>query len=937
MAIHSINSTAADLRRSPGNVGHLLWLSLALAFFALFESAQGQFSTIINIPPDLAPDSIDPNSQLNIFEAAEIDTRLPRISQSGVNIYGGTIRTFISVDSGSTVRVEGGLVDGMVATDSHVNILGGSLLDTLTANSTDVIIRDGYVRSFSARENSKVNIFGGSVGSRANAISGSIVNVFGGSLGRSFDAYSDSEINIYGGTVESGLEAYSGSTVNIFDGMIDRFDRIHPGSTLNVHGGILDDVRAIGGTINVSDGFVDQIRAEGNTVVNLKGGSIERDLDLYAGSSANISGGSAGDHMNAFSGSRVEMSGGSIGDYSAFSDQSEVQIRGGTVGKAFNWHGSGRAELVGGDFRLNGEIYEGLEIQLANADVFTGRMKDGSVFLFSPLDRDSLSGVTLVNTGLPLVDTSPAIIDYDNPLNGITHGQSLTLLNGGRLNEDFAVVDATLMVEGGTVQDKLEIYGSRVQISAGHLGSGIVAHANSSVEVSGGQFGNGLTFQDSTDATIRGGTFGHNFSAKLGSTVELVGGEFMLNGTAFADNNISLDQSDILTGTLQDGSAFAFTPSAGDQVQNVTLTRNALPAAEPTHCIDSKGHSVTGLRQGQSLTLAEDGVLPDNFTAVGAAITLEGGTIGRQLELVSSRLDVLAGTVGPAAHAYANSVVNVNGGAVGSHLKAFPGSEVNVNGGNVVRLFAFDSSEVSVSAGEIGLLTVTPGSKIQISGGSIGFFFENYAGSEIRVSGGEFQSFELSSSAATITDGTFLESPEISGEVAISGGFFPDGIGVTGSARISGGQFGQELGVATRSGGRPPEIYITAWLDGELTLAGGDVNSPIQLYHNSVLRLVGTSFILDGVDITSELLPGIPFTVDHRDGTLEARLQDGSHFNMSLNSTRQPYEDYLSSDAALILMLVPEPSSLTMSAIFALGTIFAQRRHRCVSQSRSFS
>ena len=134
-------------------------------------------------------------------------------------------------------------------------------------------------------------------------------------------------------------------------------------------------------------------------------------------------------------------------------------------------------ELIGGEFRLNGANFDGGNISLTDGDVFTGTLADGSAFIFSVLSSegfrllDILADVTLTPVSLPPLDTNPIVVDapvVGGP-SGLRAGQQLTVVTGGSLGDNFAVVDAILNVDAGTVGIGLEASGSVVNISGGSV------------------------------------------------------------------------------------------------------------------------------------------------------------------------------------------------------------------------------------------------------------------------------------------------------------------------------------------------------------------------------------------------------------------------------------------------------------------------------------
>ncbi|MFV2069551.1 MAG: hypothetical protein ACC645_21515 [Pirellulales bacterium] len=220
---------------------------LALCSIFTIQQAYGQFTTILNIPPD--PDigdnqSIGSATQLNLSDGGEIGELFDAGAADGtstnveVNIFGGSVGDDFDAFNGSTVNISGGLVGDRLRASggSVVNISGGSVGVFFDASSgSEVNISGGSVGDFFDARGSEVNISGGSVGVFFDAFSGSVVNISGGSVGIFFDAFSGSEVNISGGLVGDFFRASGGSEVNLLGTqfVLDSID-ITASLTLNV-------------------------------------------------------------------------------------------------------------------------------------------------------------------------------------------------------------------------------------------------------------------------------------------------------------------------------------------------------------------------------------------------------------------------------------------------------------------------------------------------------------------------------------------------------------------------------------------------------------------------------------------------------------------------------------------------------------------------------
>ena len=422
-------------------------------------------------------------------------------------------------------------------------------------------------------------------------------------------------------------------------------------------------------------------------------------------------------------GGKVSILSGLVGDVthsgSVYVDaDSEVLVSGGALGYAFRTELGSNVEIVGGEFRLNGADFTGSRITLQPDDVFTGTLADGSSFIFTPSSGDEFQEVQISRVAIPTPDQTPLVVNspFTAFPSGIRPGQTLTLQAGGELSNNFAVVNATLNIEGGFVGSGLEVYNGEVNISGGSVGSDFAGftHAytdfrhglnaiksrvnvtggllgdesfagpGSVVNITGGDVGLRFTAGHSSEVNISGGSFGQDFTAEVGSNVQIIGGEFRLNGVEYKNDRITLGSDDTFTGTLADGSSFVFS-GLGDYLQTVALTQSSLPAVDVTHRIVSSPvvAGPSGLRRGQVMTLQSGGVLPDSFAVVDATLNVIGGEIGDGLEASGATVNIIAGYVGREFDAY-NSVVNISGGNVDHGLRAYPphgGEHDRWNGG----------------------------------------------------------------------------------------------------------------------------------------------------------------------------------------------------------------------------------------------------------------
>ena len=574
----------------------------------------------------------------------------------------------------------------------------------------------------------------------------------GGNVGGFLDGDSGGEINLSGGTVNA-VDASSGSELNISGGTHGTtrgFD-----SEVNISGGSVGRfIAGSGGVVNISGGtFTREFEARSGSVVDVRGGSFWGrasipDIDAELGSVVNVSDGAS--LLSIAAGGEVNISGGSVDSFFAESG-GEVNISGGFIGREFGFESGSDIEVIGADFTIDGSAISDSTVSLFFNRNLRGTLADGNLFLLSHdnFPRNALIRLTRVVVAPPVADL---IVSTSRNLYGVRPGQTLTLQDGGELGDDFQVlggtfnieggvlgrfdsaIDGTVNISGGSVGFGFEATGGVVNVSGGSFDSGFHANSGSEVNISGGSIDPGFeassggvvnisggtffeSFIDSEDdasggrtfnarsgseVTISGGNFGLDFEAAAGSDVELIGGDFKLNGSAFTGSTITLNNNDVFTGTLADGSPFIFReheirvnvilffPGFDDFLiednifSGVQLTSVALPTADLSPItVSSSDTNRTGLRAGQTLTLQDGGELGDGFDAVGAIFNIEGGNLGNGAAVADSTVNISGGTVGDDFNALLGSVVNISGGTIGFDFTANEGSVINISGGNI--------------------------------------------------------------------------------------------------------------------------------------------------------------------------------------------------------------------------------------------------------------
>ena len=393
------------------------------------------FTTIINVPPDPAPSSIESDTQLNLSEGGSLGRLFFAGNQNGsstqieVNITGGAVGSNFAAFAGSIINIRGGEISGgfNAGPNSVVNLSGGSVGRVSIAFS-----------SLIASSDSTVNIMGGEVGRQSLALAGSTINLSGGTLGPFFSANLGSTLNISGGEFflngeqVTGLDEAGDSinvdlsgvnlTATLADGTVRvfgplRFDDVRNANVnlissplppivdiVNIPSDTVPSGLRAGQTLNLTagGGLPDFFATTGSTI-NIGGGAAGKHLLIGVGSTLNISGGMVGENLNVSPGSTVNINGGIIApdlsisgtanitsgmigrSLDAFSG-STVNLFGGTWNQGFHAHSGSVINLKGRSFELNGYDLtqtltpgEIITITQRNATL-AGVLSDGSPF-----------------------------------------------------------------------------------------------------------------------------------------------------------------------------------------------------------------------------------------------------------------------------------------------------------------------------------------------------------------------------------------------------------------------------------------------------------------------------------------------------------------------------------------------------------------------------
>ena len=278
-------------------------------------------------------------------------------------------------------------LDAVFETDTQINIHPGRTArvgETLSLGDVD-----------SPAENMELNLVGGSVWA-VHAYAGSQVNVEAGSLSSAGSLLGGARGSMSGGYARawtlfanSYLEMSGGSAGRVMTAGIDTGPS-PDASLLVVTGGQIDVLDATGNVVveggNIGDDFV----FRGGGYVDISGGSIGDNLQVgytVIGAIPN-----SDEPIVVGSGGRVTISGGSIGDNMVLYGLRSLTFSGGSIGQGFQALEDSQVNIVGSQFFVDGMELEnpgvGQSIVLTERNVtITGRLADGQRFQFHLYDE----------------------------------------------------------------------------------------------------------------------------------------------------------------------------------------------------------------------------------------------------------------------------------------------------------------------------------------------------------------------------------------------------------------------------------------------------------------------------------------------------------------------------------------------------------------------
>ena len=485
-------------------------------------------------------------------------------------------------------------------------------------------------------------------------------------------------------------------------------------------------------------------------------------------------------------------------------------------------------ELVGGEFRLNGEVYNEDTINLSGstAGIFTGTLADGSAFIFNSnrvdgIDSDSLTNVTLSRVQLPIADTGTQFIVNATASTGtsLRSGQSAVLLSGEV--DNFEAVDATFALENGTVRTGANIVGGVTSIQGGDLEREARVFGADDFSLSGGSIGDNFqVFNSEIDVT--GGTIAQDFLSQS-STINVSGGSIGRSAT-FVDSELNVTGGDFSGLNTQDSNVNI----SGGTFQ---VFSGAAVVAEAGSVFDIQG-----------------GTFVDAFAArSGSVVTVSGGRFENEFNALSgSQVDISGGVLGGLFRFSAGSDVELIGGEFFLNGAAFNGNTISLSSfrddvfsgtlqdGTPFILTSFTSDfATNLRLTNVAVPTIANENFVVDSTNSESAPLGLRTGQTLTVrDGGLLDAFDSVGGSVFVEGGTLAGVDVLDGSVNVSGGVVQQFTGFAGSRLdVSGGEVGR----------------VEAFPGGEINVSGGSVG--FADLENSVLNIeegfVGTIRVRD--------------------------------------------------------------------------------------------
>jgi hypothetical protein len=526
-----------------------------------------------------------------------------RVDGAGsARIAGGTVDDRLRVEDGASLtvvggdfRIDGELIAGLETVGNTIafdipasTVLSGTLADgtpfAITARDGDVVFPGALMLEAAELPPVGPALVDAATDPIALGVrSGQTLVVgLGATVPHAYNAGRGSRVDINGGAVGSNFEAVS-AEVNLVSGSVGEYFDALDGSVVTMSGGELGFSATVdgGSRFDLSNGIVSSLSATRGGIIRMSGGQISSGISAREGAAIELSRGVVGS-LGADD-SIVDVSGGEVRGSFAAGPGSNVVIRGGRFGDAFRSSAGSSVVVQGAEFHMDGIPVEGLSVpgdmvsvNVPADAVVSGTLADGTPFAFGKAFRsssDTLSDGTLTLEFVepPAVGPTTIHLPTDAAPLGVRGGQTLIVDSGGVVpdNVTAGVGSRVEVLTGGAIGANFEAVGAEVLVSGGSIGPRLDIFAGATLTMTGGVLGAQGGSADSVNVfggvlNLRGGSVEPALIADVGAEVNLFGYGFAISGVpieglALGEAFTILERgSEILSGYLADGSPFNF-------------------------------------------------------------------------------------------------------------------------------------------------------------------------------------------------------------------------------------------------------------------------------------------------------------------------------------------------------------------------------------------
>lgn len=238
--------------------------------------------------------------------------------------------------------------------------------------------------------------------------------------------------------------------------------------------------------------------------------------------------------------------------------ESNIEVNfflGSLINSGFKANSGSTVNVFGGDIREN-FIANGATVNVRGGVVGNNFTAYAGVVNL----HDGTIGQNLQARGSSIVNMRGSIIGSGASV----HSGSTVNISAGWIGGSLSVNGGTVNISGGFLSSGAEVFGGTVNLTGGEfLGTELKSWSGSTINISAGTSGPRISAESGSTVNITGGSITSGFGALAGSTVNLFGSSFFLNGVrltnlSFTEAFTITDRNVQLTGTLADGSPFAF-------------------------------------------------------------------------------------------------------------------------------------------------------------------------------------------------------------------------------------------------------------------------------------------------------------------------------------------------------------------------------------------